>query len=149
MKRQAFMILTTLSLLVMLAATSVYAQISGVLVVAKIPFEFSVGNNVLPAGEYTVSKMTRDSLVIRSVDFGTSDIFLTISTQAGTTPNQSALVFNRYGDQYFLSKVWTTGNDTGRELWKPRAEEELIRVRNVLAKGDASERQIVSISAHR
>ncbi len=148
MKRQAFMILTTLSLLVILAATSVYAQISNVLGVAKIPFEFSVGNKVLPAGEYTVSQMTQDTLVIRNVDFSASDIVLTIPTRARTTPNESALVFNRYGDQYFLSKVWTTGNDTGRELSKPPAEEELIRARSALAKS-ASERQIVSIPSHR
>ena len=51
MKRQAFMILTTLSFLVMLAATSVYAQFSNVQV-AKIPFEFVIGNKAYPAGEY-------------------------------------------------------------------------------------------------
>ena len=148
MKRQAFMILTTLSLLVILAATSVYAQISNVLGVAKIPFKFSVGNKVLPAGEYTVSQMTPDTLVIRNVDFSASDIVLTIPTRAGTTPNESELVFNRYGDQYFLSEVWMRGNDTGHELGKPRGEQKLIRAR-ITSAHSASERQIVCIIAHR
>src|SRR5437016_749589 len=51
MKRQAFMVWTTLSFLVMLTAASVAAQ-SGPLLVAHIPFEFVMGTKSFPAGEY-------------------------------------------------------------------------------------------------
>lgn len=147
MKRQAFVILTTLSFFVMLTATSVYAQ-SDMRLKVNIPFEFSVREKILPAGEYIVSQIARDTLLIRSVDCSASDMFLTTPTQAGTTPNQSALVFNRYGDQYFLSKVWTAENYIGCELSKPHAEEELVRARSALAKS-ATERSNVSIAAHK
>jgi len=148
MKRQAFMILTTLSFLVMLAATSVYAQVTDLVAVAKIPFEFSVGKKVLPAGEYSISKITGGALVIRNADFSASAIFFTITIpRAGTTRSQSSLVFHRYGNQYFLSKIWTDQVETGRELFESRAEGELIRATSALVKGDASKRKIVSIPA--
>jgi hypothetical protein len=142
-----FTVLTTLSLFVTLAAVSAYAQ-SDMRLNVNIPFEFSVRNKVLPAGEYTVSQITRDTLLIRSVDGNAHEIFLTLPSLARTTPNQSALVFNRYGDEYFLSKIWTSGKDTGHQLSESRAELELIRTTTALVKGPA-ERQIVSITAHR
>ena len=150
MKKQAFMILTTLSLFITLSAVSVYAQ-SDMRLNVNIPFEFSVRNKVLPAGEYTVTQRVQNAennLLIRRVDRTASDVFLTIPTRAGTTPNESKLVFNRYGDQYFLSEVWMRGNDTGHELGKPHAEQKLIRAR-ITSAYSASERQIVCIIAHR
>jgi hypothetical protein len=42
-----------------------------------------------------------------------------------TTSDGSKLEFHRYGDTYFLSAVWVTGNTTGRELFRSRAEREL------------------------
>lgn len=146
MKRQAIMILTILSLFVMLTATSVYAQ-SDMRLKVNIPFEFSVRNRVLPAGEYIVRYRIRHLLEIRTVD-GRGVQFFTFFTQARTTPIQSALVFHRYGDQYFLSKIWTEGEDTGREIFESRAERELIRARSALVKS-ALAPQIVSISAYR
>jgi hypothetical protein len=148
MKKQAFMILMTLSLFITLSAVSVYAQ-SDMRLTVNIPFEFSVRNKVLAAGEYTITQRGQNSLLIRRVDHTASDVFLTSPTPAGTTPNESILVFNRYGDQYFLSKVWTSGNDTGHELGKRRAEQKLVRARIKSAYSASSERQIVSILAHR
>ena len=126
MKRQAFVILTALSLLVMLTATSVNAQ-SARLLKVNIPFEFIVRDKVLPAGEYTVIYMTQGALAIRSVEGNASQTFVTLSTQSSTKRNESTLVFNRYGDQYFLSTIWTAGNATGHKLRKPHTEEQLIR----------------------
>jgi len=52
-----------------------------------------------------------------------------MGVHAGKTSDVGQLVFNRYGDQYFLSKIWPPSPDTGRELtqasssakWPPRA----------------------------
>lgn len=149
MKRQAVVILTTLSLFVMLAATSVRAQ-SDVHFKVNIPFEFSVGRKVLPAGEYTVKHLAQTAMAIQSVGGRASEIFLTLDARAGSARNESSMVFNRYGDQYFLSTIWTTGNDTGRQLVESRAERELIRARRALASARGeSERETVSIIAHR
>ena len=147
MKRQAILVLTTLSLLVMLTAASVNGQ-SDMRINVNIPFEFSVGKAILPAGEYTVSYGAQSLLMIQSVDRSVSQVFITISTQAGTTRVESSLVFHRYGDRYFLSAVWTAGHEIGHELRKPRAERDLIRAGRSVVQS-ASQRQTVSIVAHR
>jgi len=146
-EKASFMILTTLSLLVMLTTTSVYAQ-SDMRLKVNIPFEFSVGKKILPAGEYSVRYMVPSALVIESVDLSASQSFFTLATQAKATRDESALIFNRYGDQYFLSTIWIGGTPYGHELVKHRAEEELIQASRALAKSE-SERQTVSIVAHR
>jgi hypothetical protein len=150
MKRQAFLILTTLSLFVMLTATSVYAQ-SGSVLVANIPFDFVIGNKTFPAGEYVFALAQlggSDAIKIQNADGHNTAFVPTRSEKAHASQPEPKLVFNRYGDQYFLSKVWTSGNDTGYELGRPRAERELIRSRITTA-CSASEFHIVSIIAHR
>jgi hypothetical protein len=147
MKKQVLKIFLMLSLFVMLAAGSVYAQ-SDLRLKVNIPFEFSVGNEALPAGEYTVRQMFQGVLVIQNADRSASKIFSTRDARARETPHKSLLVFHRYGDEYFLSKIWTIGNDNGREILKSRAEKELIRGRNHLAKSP-TEPETVSLVAHR
>jgi hypothetical protein len=147
MKKQAFIAFTMMSLFVAAAIVTAYAQ-SDARIVANIPFEFAVGDKVMPAGEYTVRHLSYNCLLIRSGDSSTALVFSTNRTRAATTPNESVLVFNRYADQYFLSKVWTSGNDIGRELGQSRAERELIRGRAASA-NTGSERQLVPIIAHR
>jgi hypothetical protein len=147
MKRQAIMLLTTFSLLVMLTATTVNGQ-SDMRLKANIPFEFSIGKTMLPAGEYTISYSAQGFLIIQSEDRRVSQAFMTLSTQANTARDKSSLVFNQYGDQYFLSTIWTAGDYIGQVLRKPQAERELIRASHVSAKSSWA-RQSVSIVAHR
>jgi hypothetical protein len=147
MKKQALMVLTTLSLFVTLAAVSAHAQ-SNMRLNVNIPFDFSVGNKVLPSGEYTVRYVTQEILVIRSADCSATQVFLTYFTQASKTRNESSLVFNRYGDQYFLATIWTAGNDSGHEISESRSERELVRTSRALAKS-APGRETVSIIAQR
>ena len=92
MKRQALMILTTLSLFVMLTATSVHAQSSSALA-ANIPFEFAIGNRSFPAGEYTFTHRFTNVIQIQSLDRGESMFVLTGPAKGKKTRNE--LRFNR------------------------------------------------------
>ncbi len=58
--------------------------------------------------------------------------------------NSPKLLFNRYGDQYFLTQVWGGGGIDGRELRKFATERELAM--EYLAK-DVSVPEVVSIAA--
>jgi len=127
MKKQALRVLIMLSLFVTLAVASVHAQFDGQ-IAANIPFEFIVGKTTLPAGEYTVEPLrTAPGLLIRSVDSRACVMVLTNSVQASAIQAKAKLVFNRYGDQYFLSQVWTPGDYIGRELIRSRHELELAK----------------------
>src|SRR5258705_11569454 len=104
--------LTMLSLVSMFtlcaAAASANAQLS-IPIRAKIPFDFSVGDKKLPAGEYTFSRLSgfSDSKTI-SVSEGSTRVFRsTFEAQVLIPKKDSTLVFHKYGDQYFLEQIWS------------------------------------------
>jgi hypothetical protein len=105
----------------LLAAASVFAQGSQRLIV-QVPFGFHVGNSVLPAGGYTVDTATPSVLRLRSDDSKSSVMILTNPVEQFKMPSQGKLIFNKYGDEYFLSQVWAPGYNTGSELRKTKRE---------------------------
>ena len=129
MKKQALKNFTILNLLLMLTAVSVAAQ-SERTRIKNIPFDFIVGGKTLPAGDYTVEPNRRDShkvWLVQSKDGHTSALFATMPVRASETQEETKLVFNKYGDQYFLSQIWTAGDNSGRELLMRRQERELAK----------------------
>ena len=127
MKKQVLNLVAILSLLATLTAASVYARSAGSLKV-NIPFSFMAGKATLPAGTYTVERSgAQGVLVIRNIDGGASAAVLTQATESRAAQAQSKLDFHRYGEQYFLSKVWTEGDTVGRELPKTRMEREAAK----------------------
>ena len=140
MKRQVFMILASLSLVVM----SAYAQTGGTVIVANIPFDFIVRDKTLPAGEYTLTRAAQGITLIRSRDCRASMVFQTNTVESNKTRDE--LVFHRRGDKYFLSQVWTAGNSIGSELRKCRTEKNLQLERISKADG-APEFEKVSVLA--
>jgi hypothetical protein len=125
----------------MLTATSVYAQSSAGLA-ANIPFEFVIGNRAFPAGEYTFRYKYTNVIQIQSQERGESMFFLTRPAKGKKTRNE--LGFNRYGDKYFLSRLWTEGDGAGRAVRMSSSERELIQARSGMARS-SSEPQMVSV----
>lgn len=119
------MLMLIAAVVLMAALVSAHAQ-SGI-VVADVPFEFAVGSKSLTAGEYSVRAFTTngDAVLIRAKDSNGGVIRLTRSIQARMVPKQAKLVFHRYGQRYFLSEIWTTGERTGRQLLKSPEERAL------------------------
>jgi len=144
MKKQALKNFTMLGLLLMVTAVSVAAQ-SERSKVTNIPFNFIVGGKTLPAGEYTVEPNRRDYdkvWLVQSRDGHASALFITMPARASETQEKTKLVFHKYGDQYFLSQIWTAGGNSGRELLMPRLERDVAknsveRQTIVLANGSA------------
>jgi hypothetical protein len=109
------------------------AQAQGTHVKGTIPFNFVVGNQVLPAGEYEVTSESFGSpaILIRSDDGKASaSLAMTISCSSYKPADKTKLVFHIVAGQYFLSQIWTQGNDRGRELRKSRAEVQLAKNNN-------------------
>src|SRR5437773_7110853 len=118
MKKQAVKSFALLSVLLMVTAVSVAAQ-SQRSKITNIPFSFIVGEQTLPAGEYTVEPNRRDSdkvWLVQSRDGHTSALFTTMPVRASETQEKTKFVFHKYGDQHFLSQIWTPGGNSGREL---------------------------------
>jgi len=133
MKKQIVRTLTMVGLVMAMAvmAGSAQAQSLGNKMRINIPFEFSVGDSKLPAGEYSIGRAQPSSgdtvLLITNVNHPDSVLPLTNSAQSLNAKDVNTLVFHRYGDQYFRYQVWPAGGTYGRELIKSHNERELQR----------------------
>jgi hypothetical protein len=73
---------------------------------ATIPFDFTVGERLLPAGTYVIKPLTHGVIAVRGWKGNTLVSVMTVVTptdEVGKNPNK--LVFHKYGDQYFLSEI--------------------------------------------
>lgn len=96
---------------------------------ANIPFDFVVGDRVLPAGEYVVDR-TGDStpaIMIRSQEGSGASLALTFACTSSGPSKSTKLVFHALGGRYFLSQVWTEGYAQGRELRMSKSEIQLAK----------------------
>jgi len=84
-----------------LAGTS-FAQSNGVR--ANVPFDFTVGDKLLPAGTYTIKEQSDHVIVIRNHDKPITALSL-VNGASNRSPNGGKLKFHRYGSQYFLSEI--------------------------------------------
>ncbi|HKG61254.1 MAG TPA: hypothetical protein VKB05_15950 [Pyrinomonadaceae bacterium] len=112
------------------AVMATNAQIeSDATIYASIPHSFIVRDATLPAGEYMI-KVADDYndlnvLEIRSRQGHTAVLFDTEAVQANRAPGKSELVFDKIGDNYFLSRVFLKGDESGNELPKSRMQRRL------------------------
>jgi len=92
-----------------------------------VPDSPVVGGVTLPSGEYTVQGLgnSGNAISIRKSDQTAKGLTLAIRCESGKTPEQSKLVFHRYGDRYFLAKIWMAGDNSGHEFPKSRREAEV------------------------
>jgi hypothetical protein len=126
MKTRSLRTFLMLNVLVTLAVVSVTAQTyrtKGTI----IPFSFTVGEKMLPAGEYTVERFGKNSEIVwlvRSRDGRDKVVVQTNPVRSIKSEGKGQLVFRRYGDRYVLTQIWT-GGETGRELRTPRFRDEL------------------------
>ena len=98
---------------------NVHAQLPGTEIRASIPFDFTVRGKTLPAGEYTITRVGDEpsGLLKRSVhDKREHVVFETEPKEDRRTARRNVLVFNKYGDSYFLEEVVTAGEEVAREL---------------------------------
>jgi hypothetical protein len=123
MYKHAYRVLMALTLFAVLMVPATQAQ--SITVSAEIPFDFAVGEKWLPAGEYQVKPVNERVTLIQSQDARSSALAMTTAVNTGKPSDVTKLVFNRYGEQYFLSKIWAPGSDISRELSKCRLEREV------------------------
>jgi hypothetical protein len=116
MKNQTYRLVAILGIFLGFAVASVQAQAPSKVEV-NIPFEFSAGKTTLPAGVYTIKRMSGNNVTLRSQDGHSSVILNAPVTNTSSDPNAvERLVFERYGEQFALSQIWLTA-DTGRQIW--------------------------------
>jgi hypothetical protein len=100
------------------------AQIIGELEV-NVPFQFYAGNAKLPAGKYILHMLDNSDLTameISSADGSTSALFEVQDAEANSVPPKNELIFNKYGNRYFLARVFDEGNPDGSRVPESKYE---------------------------
>jgi hypothetical protein len=129
--------LTLLLLTVLLFTSAAGAQTGTPLIRVAVPFDFQVGNKLLPAGDYLIARAESYFLVVRDSNERVVAMVVTTPAQALTAPPVSKLVFRVDGGRNVLTRVWTSSSRYGYELPPPRT-------RAVFAKTPSTEMQVTA-----
>jgi len=122
MKRIAALALLTIAYL----STSAGANAQAYGLKAKIPFDFTVGNSSLPAGEYRISSPLRAAIQLRSADNASVATVLS-SHKSHDEGSGNVLVFHKYGNRYFLNRILCSSNSAlNLEMPLGKAEKEEV-----------------------
>lgn len=123
MKNRTF---ATLGLLTLLAVACAFGREP---MRVSVPFEFRVGATVMPAGQYDLNwsfGQSKPVLLLSSYDRQAKMWVMTDHVlNAHGQGTEGRLVFHKYGEQYFLSEVWSFGSELGSALNKSKDEREV------------------------
>lgn len=106
-----------LGLAVVMAAAAGYAlQAQAQAIKAEVPFEFTAGSTVLPAGTYTFERQGTVGEVFRVQGEGkngaVANVITRLASDIHTTPQDAHLVFDVIGgSKYILAEIWIPGQD--------------------------------------
>lgn len=86
---------------------------------ADIPFQFHAGDAKLPAGKYVIRMLDDSDLTLMEIskpDGSVSALFQVHAAVANSSPRKSELIFNKYGNKYFLEKLFDEGEADGSQV---------------------------------
>jgi hypothetical protein len=123
MKRQLFV-------LAMLSGSAASGLLAQTVLQTGIPFDFAVGPSAMPAGEYRITCENNGLITLRELGGKHSAMVLTrpASTAApGDRDGAGKLLFQRYGNEYFLLSVWKPSARDGLAVPVGVRQKELAR----------------------
>ena len=127
MKRSICVLFSIFALLAVVAAP---AGAQSIRIKSNIPFEFVYGDITMPAGEYDLrSNAVNGTVSLQSLDQQVFANRFSVAAKAWNpvADGKARLVFNRYGNQYYLSQIWDGQGVQGREFSQSRTERELAK----------------------
>ena len=141
------LIACALSLGSLVATQSASAQSTAVAEV-NIPFAFHTPTQTLPAGAYRVDR-TGNLLILTSTDSKAAGFVLTHSAIKTQAPNHGYVVFERYGDTYYLEQIFGLPERTpASSAPKGRAEKESMMAKNSTTAPSSVELALNAIPTH-
>ena len=94
---------------------------------ANIPFDFMAAGSNLAAGDYTLETIGDTDQMLQLCNLQQHRCVFMIASQVASKAynDPGKLVFSRYGDQYFLSEIWS--RSLVRTLPQDRRERQLAK----------------------
>lgn len=113
----------------------------------NIPFAFNMGKTELPAGPYIVERSSGNLIRLRNTSNWKSGMSLVSGGELKRAIPRAQLTFHRYGDQYFLAKMWDGISDTAYRFPSSKKESDAARqVKDRLAK-DTISPEVITVEA--
>ena len=126
MKSRVTRVFASLLLSVLMLGSALHAQRTERIIKANIPFDFVVGHEIFPAGQYKVALVGPVLLELRDSRGRALTSVLTESVQAPATPGRPKLKFER-GGQNVLTQVWQEGDETGQQVLRSKSATVAVR----------------------
>jgi hypothetical protein len=129
-------ILATIVLGLMVGSSFAQPVDTDTVIIADIPFSFTVENAMLPAGKYEISRIgARDdseaflefSFTIASAKGDVKTVFSTEPSPSTMAAQSYDLEFDDINGVHFLSKIFFEGDTQGYYLPKPRSELRMLK----------------------
>jgi hypothetical protein len=119
-KLRTYLLACTLGAVAMVSASNGFAQGNEMRV--NVPFAFHNGSQRMPAGVYRVKIESAHLILLRG---DSRSGYVNTNPEIGKPVAKGKLVFQRYGDQYFLREVWAANSETGQKCVKSKLEREV------------------------
>ncbi len=128
MKTRTLNLIILVALVVLLSSTlNAQMAIRQPLFRVDIPFAFMVGSTHLPAGYYYVYHPGDPYLIVIERDDGRARAMAYVHpADTNSDDSSTKLVFNKYGEQYFLAQVWNERDQQVHHCFKCPMERELL-----------------------
>ena len=107
-----------------------HGQSAGHTMSVNVPFSFELGNKHFAPGVYTISAPM--SGVVELSNRSTGGLVMTRGEESNRPTTESKVVFDRYGDHYFLRQIWFNAQETAY-LECPESKSEKQTKRSELA----------------
>ena len=119
-------VLTILATGVLWFAVAAQAQFAPMTLKASVPFEFSVGRESFPAGDYTIQRTGPYTLALRDADGKFLSVIQTSPVQLLNRHEGACIHFRTVGVRHVLEQVWQSGMTVGYQLYVPRERRSLV-----------------------
>ena len=125
MKRQ-FLLLFAIAVFATALTTNASGQTAKT-VRANVKFDFQIGDRIYPAGEYrieSISGLSDNILLIRSVRDANERHFIAANHSNAGKRQTPKLVFQKYGESYFLTNIVLDSGQWGYSIRPSRHQRE-------------------------
>jgi hypothetical protein len=123
MKRH-FLVLFAIAVFVTALTTNASGQTAKTLR-ANVKFDFQIGDRIYPAGEYRIESISTDNILqIRSVGDANRTQFIFANHSNASKGQTLKLVFQKYGESYFLTQIFFDSGEWGYSIRPSRRQRE-------------------------
>lgn len=112
----ASLLLSVLTISILTMGSVAYAQHTERVIKANIPFDFTVGGRIFPAGRYALVRIQPSVLELRNSEGKFLANVLTQSVQASAKTVQPKLLFDSEGGRHVLTQVWQEDEFIGQQI---------------------------------